>query len=94
MLAAEQLTRFGRYGSATYAQIFSLFYIRLTALTLINTTPLAAQEVKALEDFSSSYYPRPNNQHAPCAVGVAGSGVSLQGRGFGDWRRGLWGITS
>jgi len=59
VLAAEQLTRFGRYGSATYAQIFSLFYIRLTALTLINTTPLAAQEVKALEDFSSSYYPDP-----------------------------------
>ena len=36
-------------------------YIRLAALTLINATPLAAQEVKALEDFSSSYYPRPNN---------------------------------
>ncbi|KAI9783570.1 MAG: hypothetical protein M1839_003740 [Geoglossum umbratile] len=74
-----------------HAQIFYLLYIRLITLTLINATPLAAQEVKALEDLSSSYYRDPlTNAHlVPWELRVLA--VRLQGIGFGDWRRGIMG---
>ncbi|KAI9771675.1 MAG: hypothetical protein M1840_001891 [Geoglossum simile] len=74
-----------------HTQIFHLLYVRLTTLTLINATPLAAQEVKALEDLSSSYYRDPlTNVHlVPWELRVLA--VRLQGIGFGDWRRGIMG---
>ena len=37
-------------------EIFALLYIRLSCLTLINATALAAQEAKCLEDLSSAFY--------------------------------------
>ncbi|KAI9832885.1 MAG: hypothetical protein M1819_003915 [Sarea resinae] len=71
--------------------IFSLFYTRLATLTLIDSTVLAAQEVKALEDLSSSYYRDPlTHAHlVPWELRVLA--VRLQGIGFGDWRRGVMG---
>ena len=39
-----------------HERIFDLFYTRLACLTLIDATSLAAQEVKALGDLSSTFY--------------------------------------
>ena len=41
-------------------EIFALLYIRLSSLTLINATALAAQEAKCLEDLSSAFYKDPD----------------------------------
>ncbi len=74
-----------------HAQIFSLLYIRLVTLTLINATLLAAQEVKVLEDLNSVFYhDSVTNEHlVPWRLRVLA--VRLQGIGFGDWRRGIMG---
>ncbi|KAH0542711.1 hypothetical protein FGG08_002946 [Glutinoglossum americanum] len=74
-----------------YAEIFSLLHTRLTCLVLLHLTPLAAQEVKALEDLSSSYYldPLTGAHLVPWELRVLA--VRLQAIGFGDWRRGVMG---
>lgn len=74
-----------------HVQIFSLLYIRLVSLTLINATLLAAQEVKILEDLNSVFYYDPiTNEHlVPWRLRVLA--VRLQGIGFADWRRGVMG---
>ncbi|KAI2609392.1 uncharacterized protein GGS25DRAFT_484479 [Hypoxylon fragiforme] len=70
-----------------HARIFELLYVRLACLCLIDATPLAAQEVKALEDLNSNFYLDPvTGAHlVPWELRVLG--VRLQAIGFGDPRR-------
>ncbi len=62
-------------------------YTRLACLTLIDATPLAAQEVKALEDLNSAFYLDDiTGAHlVPWELRVLN--VRLQAMGFGDPRR-------
>ncbi|KAL9119876.1 MAG: hypothetical protein Q9187_003567 [Circinaria calcarea] len=87
--AAQLLTN--STSPSDYVQIFQLFYVRLICLTLINATPLAAQEAKALEDLGSSFYRHPiSHAHlVPWELRVLA--VRLQGIGFADARRGIMG---
>lgn len=69
-------------------RIFDLLYTRLACLTLIDATPLAAQEVKALEDLNSvrTYVDETTGEHlVPWELRVLN--VRLQALGFGDPRR-------
>lgn len=69
-------------------RIFTLLYTRLACLTLIDATPLAAQEVKALEDLSNVrvYVDDATGEHlVPWDLRVLN--VRLQALGFGDPRR-------
>lgn len=71
-----------------HARIFNLLYIRLTCLTLIDATPLAAQEVKAFEDLNNHavYVDETTGEHlVPWDLRVLN--VRLQALGFGDPRR-------
>ncbi|KAK7751720.1 hypothetical protein SLS62_006381 [Diatrype stigma] len=84
-----------------HARIFELLYARLACLCLMDATPLAAQEAKALEDLSSAYYyvnvdvegdgdgegaQQQQQQHlVPWPLRLLG--VRLQAIGFGDPRR-------
>ncbi|KAI0376270.1 hypothetical protein F5Y04DRAFT_214239 [Hypomontagnella monticulosa] len=70
-----------------HARIFALLYTRLACLCLIDATPLAAQESKALEDLNSAFYLDPlSGAHlVPWELRVLG--VRLQAIGFGDPRR-------
>ncbi|MCJ1244785.1 hypothetical protein MMC30_001985 [Trapelia coarctata] len=88
-LAAALLT--GSPSPTAPADIFSLLYVRLACLTLINATSFAAQEVKALEDLSSPFYRHSvRNVHlVPWELRVLA--VRLQGIGYGDTRRGVMG---
>ncbi|KAL4969763.1 uncharacterized protein BDV14DRAFT_87338 [Aspergillus stella-maris] len=85
--------------------IFALFYTRLACLELSGNTIIAAQESKALEDLSSTfYYVDPEhqtteaNEHqpsyprhiAPWPLRVLA--IRLQSIGFGDPRRGIGGL--
>ncbi|KAL3469820.1 hypothetical protein BJX99DRAFT_63737 [Aspergillus californicus] len=84
--------------------IFALFYTRLACLELSGNTILAAQESKALEDLSSTFYyldSEPNagtaDDHpsyprhiAPWPLRVLA--IRLQSIGFGDARRGIGGL--
>ncbi|KAL7628034.1 hypothetical protein AAE478_002230 [Parahypoxylon ruwenzoriense] len=74
-------------GPTDHARIFELFYVRLACLCLINATPLAANESKALEDLNSAFYLDPlTGEHlVPWELRVLG--VRLQAIGFGDPRR-------
>ncbi|KAK0636457.1 hypothetical protein B0T17DRAFT_519184 [Bombardia bombarda] len=92
--AAQALTTGGvlpggtpRPDPADHARIFELLYTRLACLTLIDATPLAAQEVKALEDLNSAYYlDEATGRHlVPWELRVLN--VRLQALGFGDPRR-------
>ena len=71
--------------------IFSLFLTRLSCLLLLQLTPLAAAESKALGDLTSSFYREPGeSQHVvPWELRVLC--VRLQALGFGDARRGIMG---
>lgn len=69
-------------------RIFELLYARLACLTLIDATPLAAQEVKALEDLNDArkYIDETTGEHlVPWELRVVN--VRLQALGFGDPRR-------
>jgi len=70
-----------------HARIFDLLYTRLACLTLIDATSVAAQEVKALEDLTSTYYiDEVTGLHlVPWELRVLI--VRLQAMGFGDQRR-------
>ncbi|KOS21822.1 hypothetical protein ESCO_002034 [Escovopsis weberi] len=89
--AAQELTGSGsgRAVDPRDAQkIFQLLYTRLACLTLIDATPLAAQEVKALEDLNDArrYVDAATGRHlAPWELRVLN--VRLQALGFGDPRR-------
>lgn len=89
--ATQELTGSSVHGAVdpTDSQrIFDLLYTRLVCLTLINATPLAAQEVKALEDLSNArlYVDAKTGQHVvPWNLRVLN--VRLQALGFGDPRR-------
>ncbi|MCJ1307474.1 hypothetical protein MMC25_001120 [Agyrium rufum] len=87
--AAEALTK--STSSTDAPQIFSLFYIRLASVCIINADLLAAQESKALEDLNSSYYRNPlTDAHlVPWELRVLG--VRLQSIGYQDPRRGITG---
>ena len=89
--AVQELTGSGADGgvdSRDYKRIFELLYLRLACLTLIDATPLAAQEVKALEDLNSvrTYVDDATGEHlVPWELRVLN--VRLQALGFGDPRR-------
>ncbi|OAA54631.1 Tetratricopeptide-like helical [Cordyceps fumosorosea ARSEF 2679] len=90
--AVQELTGSGGSGPGVDARdtrrIFDLLYARLACLTLIDATPLAAQEVKALEDLNSArtYVDDATGEHlVPWALRVLN--VRLQALGFGDPRR-------
>ncbi|KAL4873459.1 hypothetical protein BDV12DRAFT_78464 [Aspergillus spectabilis] len=85
--------------------IFALFYTRLACLELSGNTIIAAQESKALEDLSSTFYyvdpelvATDTNDHqasyprhiAPWPLRVLA--IRLQSIGFGDPRRGIGGL--
>ncbi|PGH23370.1 hypothetical protein AJ80_02623 [Polytolypa hystricis UAMH7299] len=90
-----------------HESIFSLLYIRLACLELTGNTLLAAQEAKALEDLSSSFYFIDAELDA-AAIGQDEASqarprhivpwplrvlaVRLQSIGFGDARRGIQGL--
>ncbi|WZH48222.1 hypothetical protein QYS62_009391 [Fusarium acuminatum] len=89
--AVQELTGSGANGGidpTDYKRIFDLLYTRLACLTLIDATPLAAQEVKALEDLNDirKYVDDTTGEHlAPWELRVLN--VRLQSLGFGDYRR-------
>ncbi|KAG6253093.1 hypothetical protein E4U24_008452 [Claviceps purpurea] len=91
IVAIQELTGSSAHGAVDPAdsqRIFELLYTRLVCLTLINATPLAAQEVKALEDLSNArvYVDDKTGQHlVPWHLRVLN--VRLQALGFGDPRR-------
>lgn len=70
-----------------HARIFDLLYTRLSCLTLIDATQIAAQEVRALEDVNSAFYiDEIAGVHlVPWDLRVLV--VRLQAMGFGDPRR-------
>ena len=70
-----------------HARIFELLYARLSCLCLVDATPLAAQEAKALEDLNSAFYldPESGTHLVPWELRVLA--VRLQTIGFGDPRR-------
>ncbi|OHW96982.1 tetratricopeptide repeat protein 15 [Colletotrichum incanum] len=70
-----------------YHRIFSLLYTRLACLTLIDATPIAAQEVRALEDLNAGVYiDETTGEHlVPWELRVLN--VRLQALGFSDPRR-------
>lgn len=79
--------------STDHKRIFSLLYIRLSCLTLIDATSLAAQEAKALEDMSSiAVYgsETKGNNLIPWDLRVLS--VRLQAIAFGDTRRSVMGF--
>ncbi|KAM5354497.1 hypothetical protein ACJ41O_001144 [Fusarium nematophilum] len=89
--AVQELTGTGANGSidpTDSKRIFELLYTRLACLTLIDATPLAAQEVKALEDLNDirKYIDETTGEHlVPWELRVLN--VRLQALGFGDSRR-------
>ncbi|KAJ0424154.1 hypothetical protein BJY00DRAFT_13737 [Aspergillus carlsbadensis] len=85
--------------------VFALFYTRLACLELSGNTIIAAQESKALEDLSSTFYyvdpptkvadghhDHPNHPRhiAPWPLRILA--IRLQSIGFGDSRRGIGGL--
>ncbi|KAK2126171.1 hypothetical protein NOF04DRAFT_1220445 [Fusarium oxysporum II5] len=89
--AVQELTGSGASGGINPTdskRIFELLYTRLACLTLIDATPLAAQEVKALEDLNDirRYVDETTGEHlVPWELRVLN--VRLQSLGFGDYRR-------
>ncbi|KAH6970916.1 hypothetical protein BKA56DRAFT_595593 [Ilyonectria sp. MPI-CAGE-AT-0026] len=89
--AVQELTGSGASGGINPTdskKIFGLLYTRLACLTLIDSTPLAAQEVKALEDLNDirTYVDETTGEHlVPWELRVLN--VRLQALGFGDPRR-------
>ncbi|KAK7398469.1 hypothetical protein QQX98_012156 [Neonectria punicea] len=89
--AVQELTGSGASGSIDPTdsnKIFGLLYTRLACLTLIDSTPLAAQEVKALQDLNDirTYVDDTTGEHlVPWELRVLN--VRLQALGFGDPRR-------
>ncbi|KAK7429372.1 hypothetical protein QQZ08_004185 [Neonectria magnoliae] len=89
--AVQELTGSGESGSIDPTdsnKIFGLLYTRLACLTLIDSTPLAAQEVKALQDLNDirTYVDDTTGEHlVPWELRVLN--VRLQALGFGDPRR-------
>lgn len=73
--------------STDYEVIFELLYVRLSCLTLIDATQIAAQEIRALEDVNSAIYvDEISGTHlVPWDLRVLI--VRLQALGFGDPRR-------
>lgn len=89
--AVQELTGSGANGAVDptdHKRIFNLLYTRLVCLTLIDSTPLAAQEVKALEDLNDirKYVDDTTGKHlVPWELRVLN--VRLQAIGFSDPRR-------
>ncbi|KAF0645185.1 hypothetical protein FPSE5266_05232 [Fusarium pseudograminearum] len=89
--AVQELTGSGASGGISPTnskRIFELLYTRLACLTLIDATPLAAQEVKAMEDLNDirKYVDETSGEHlVPWELRVLN--IRLQSLGFGDYRR-------
>ncbi|KKA27177.1 hypothetical protein TD95_004311 [Thielaviopsis punctulata] len=85
--AAAELTS-GTLDATNHRRIFDLLYTRLASLLLIDAAPIAAQEVKALEDLATGpvYVDEATGDHVvPWDLRVLA--VKLQALGFGDLRR-------
>jgi hypothetical protein len=89
--AAQLLTTPGSVRGNEHERIFELVYIRLSCLTLCNQTALAAQEVKALEDLTITYYRDDNDGTHLVPWELRVLAIRLQGMGFNDARRGVMG---
>ncbi|KAK8097774.1 tetratricopeptide-like helical [Apiospora kogelbergensis] len=74
---------------ADHARVFSLLYIRLACLCLIDSVPLAAQEAKALEDLNQVYYLDPVTGAHLMPWELRLLAIRLQTLGFGDPRRAI-----
>lgn len=72
-----------------YARVFSLLYIRLACLCLIDSVPLAAQEAKALEDLNQVHYLDPMTGAHLMPWELRLLAIRLQTLGFGDPRRAI-----
>lgn len=72
-------------------EIFSLFYIRLACLTLIDATAFAAEESKALDDLNSPIYRDDNTKQNLLPWELQILAVRLQGIGYHDPRRAIAG---
>ncbi|KUI57450.1 Trafficking protein particle complex subunit 12 [Cytospora mali] len=70
-----------------HARIFELLYVRLSCLTLIDATQVAAQEVRALEDVNSVFYMDDITGAHLVPWDLRVLVVRLQAMGFGDPRR-------
>lgn len=69
-----------------YATIFRLWYIRLSSLSLIGFTVIAAQEIKVFTDLSSNFYRDGDDCHiVPWELRVLA--IRLQAVAFNDWQR-------
>ncbi|KAI9794977.1 MAG: hypothetical protein M1835_006201 [Candelina submexicana] len=77
--------------STDHKQIFSLLYMRLSCLILIDATSLAAQEINVLEDLNSTFYRDDITQAHLVPWELRVLAVRLQGIGLGDRRRGVMG---
>ncbi|KAI9709722.1 MAG: hypothetical protein M1820_003124 [Bogoriella megaspora] len=73
------------------AAIFALVQTRLSCLLLLELTPLAAAESKALGDLTSVFYRDPIDQQHVVPWELRVLCVRLQALGFGDARRGIMG---
>ncbi|ROW04548.1 hypothetical protein VMCG_04964 [Cytospora schulzeri] len=91
--AVQALTGSGTGGAqqapspTDHARIFELLYVRLSCLTLIDATQVAAQEVRALEDVNSAFYMDDISGAHLVPWDLRVLVVRLQAMGFGDPRR-------
>lgn len=76
---------------ADHARIFGLLHVRLSCLTLIDATQVAAQEVRALEDVNSAFYMDDSSGAHLVPWDLRVLVVRLQAMGFGDPRRAVMG---
>ena len=87
--SAHQLTT--QVPPTDHAQIFSILYVRLSTLILIDATNIAAQEINILEDLNSTFYRDEITQAHLVPWELRVLAVRLQGIGLGDRRRGVMG---
>ncbi|KAF2196926.1 hypothetical protein GQ43DRAFT_444690 [Delitschia confertaspora ATCC 74209] len=71
--------------------IFSLLYIRLSCLCLINEHALAAQESKLLGDLTSTFYRHPISHTHLVPWPLRTLSVRLAALGYSEWRKGIMG---
>ncbi|KAF3919446.1 hypothetical protein ABW21_db0209559 [Orbilia brochopaga] len=81
-------TRLAATAATDSFHVFNLWYIRLTALSLMSaqTTAMASQEIKVFGDLTSNFYRNSAFAHTvPWDLRVLA--IRLQALGFNDWRR-------
>ena len=72
-------------------ELFSLLYVRLACLTLIDNLALAAEESKSLQDVNSPFYIDDATRQSLLPWELRVLAVRLQGIGYGDTKKGISG---